>query len=64
MISRVRDAGEWGLLKQRSALPERWVEYRREHWAILNALRQRDAEQAREALVQHLHHVRRNMFGD
>lgn len=63
MISRVRDAGEWGLLKQRSALPERWVEYRREHWAILTALRQRDAEQAREALAQHLLHVRRNMFG-
>lgn len=63
LISRVRDAGEWGLLKQRSALPARWVEYRREHRDILNALRQRDAEQAREALVQHLHHVRRNMFG-
>jgi DNA-binding FadR family transcriptional regulator len=63
LISRVRDAGEWGLLKQRSALPERWAEYRREHWAILNALRQRDADQAREALVRHLHHVRRNMFG-
>jgi DNA-binding FadR family transcriptional regulator len=64
LISRVRDAGEWGLLKQRSALPEQWVEYRREHRAVLNALRQRDAEQAREALVQHLRHVRRNMFGD
>jgi DNA-binding GntR family transcriptional regulator len=39
------------------------VEYRREHRDILHALRQRDGEQARAALVQHLHHVRRSMFG-
>ena len=64
LISRVRDAGEWGLLKQRSAMPERRVAYQREHWAILAALRQRDAAGAREALTQHLLHVRRNMFGD
>lgn len=63
LISRVRDAGEWGLLKQRSAIPERRAAYQREHWTILAALRQRDAVQAREALHQHLLHVRRNMFG-
>lgn len=63
LISRVRDAGEWGMLKQRSAIPERRAAYQREHWAILAALRQRDAVQAREALLQHLVHVRRNMFG-
>jgi DNA-binding FadR family transcriptional regulator len=64
LISRARDAGEWGMLKQRSALPERRAAYQREHWAILAALRQRDAAQARDALVAHLLHVRRNMFGD
>lgn len=63
LISRVRDNGEWGLLKQRSAMPERRAAYQREHWAILGALRQRDAVQAREELTQHLIHVRRNMFG-
>ena len=63
LISKVRDEGEWGLLKQRSAMPERRVEYQREHWAILAALRQRDASLAREALREHLLHVRRNMFG-
>ncbi|HVB66728.1 MAG TPA: FCD domain-containing protein [Acetobacteraceae bacterium] len=63
LISKVRDDGEWGLLKQRSAMPERRVEYQREHWAILAALRQRDAGLARAALVDHLVHVRRNMFG-
>jgi DNA-binding FadR family transcriptional regulator len=63
LISKVRDDGEWGLLKQRSAMPERRAEYQREHWAILAALRQRDANLARDALVAHLVHVRRNMFG-
>ena len=63
LISKVRDDGEWGLLKQRSALPERRAAYQREHWAILAALRQRDAALAREALRDHLIHVRRNMFG-
>ena len=63
LISRVRDAGEWGVLKQRSAIPERRAAYQREHWAILAALRQRDAALAREALLQHLLHVRRSMFG-
>lgn len=63
LISKVRDDGEWGLLKQRSAMPERRVEYQREHWAILAALRRRDAALARQALRDHLVHVRRNMFG-
>jgi DNA-binding FadR family transcriptional regulator len=63
LISKVRDEGEWGLLKQRSAMPERRAEYQREHWAILAALRRRDGGAAREALVDHLVHVRRNMFG-
>ena len=63
LISKVRDHGEWGLLKQRSAMPERRAEYQREHWAILAALRQRDGGLARDALANHLIHVRRNMFG-
>jgi DNA-binding FadR family transcriptional regulator len=63
LISKVRDDGEWGLLKQRSAMPERRAAYQREHWAILAALRRRDGELAREALRAHLVHVRRNMFG-
>lgn len=62
-ISKVRDDGEWGLLKQRSAMPERRAEYQNEHWAIPAALRRRDAGAAREALVDHLIHVRHNMFG-
>ncbi len=62
LISKVRDDGEWGLLKQRSALPERRAAYQKEHWAILAGLRQRDAGLARDSLVAHLIHVRRNMF--
>ena len=63
LISQSRDAAEWGVLKQRSALPERRVVYMQEHRAILAGLRARDATQARAALVAHLRHVQRNMFG-
>ena len=63
LMSKVRDQSEWGLLKKKSASPERRTDYQREHWAILSALRQRDSETARNILVDHLIHVRRNMFG-
>jgi len=62
LISTVRDHGEWGLLKRRSATPERRDVYQREHWALHAALRNRDSETAREVLVGHLVNVKRNMF--
>jgi DNA-binding FadR family transcriptional regulator len=62
LMSKVRDHGEWGLLKKKSATPERRVEYLREHWAVVAALRNRDSETAKQALVKHLRNVRRNMF--
>lgn len=63
LISTARDAAEWGVLKQRSASPERRAAYAREHRAILAALRARDAPAAAAALAEHLRHVQRNMFG-
>ena len=63
LISSARDAAEWGVLKQRSASPERRSAYAREHRAILAALRARDAPEAAAALAEHLRHVQRNMFG-
>ena len=63
LISSARDAAEWGVLKQRSASPERRAAYAREHRAILAALRARDAPAAAAALAEHLRHVQRNMFG-
>lgn len=63
LISSARDAAEWGVLKQRSASPDRRAAYAREHRAILTALRARDAPKAAAALAEHLRHVQRNMFG-
>jgi DNA-binding FadR family transcriptional regulator len=49
-------------LKRKSATPERRVIYQREHWSLLAALRNRDADTARTALISHLINVRYNMF--
>lgn len=63
LVSRARDQTEWGVLKRRSATPERRVAYQREHRALVEALKQRDADRARELCRAHLQHVRMNMLG-
>jgi DNA-binding FadR family transcriptional regulator len=63
LMNEVRSQGEWGVLKRRSATPERRVEYQREHRALVDALKQRDAERARALCLAHLVHVRTNMLG-
>lgn len=63
LINQVRSRGEWGLLKQRSVTPERRLRYQREHRLIVNALRRRDGEAARNATLAHLEQVRRNLLG-
>jgi DNA-binding FadR family transcriptional regulator len=63
LMNDVRAQGEWGVLKRRSATPARRVEYQREHCALVDALKQRDAERARSLCVAHLLHVRTNMLG-
>lgn len=63
-ISLAREQGEWGLLKRRSATPERRAEYQQEHRALVAALKQRDADTARALCLAHLRHVRRNLLGD
>ncbi|MDB5989849.1 MAG: GntR family transcriptional regulator [Herbaspirillum sp.] len=62
LINDVRERGEWGLLKKNSVTPERRDTYQKEHRALLAALRNRDAETAREAVLSHLINVRRNLF--
>lgn len=64
LMNEARAQGEWGLLKRRSATPERRLEYQHEHRALVEALRQRDAERARALCRAHLVHVRTNMLGD
>jgi DNA-binding FadR family transcriptional regulator len=63
LMNEVRAQGEWGVLKRRSANPERRAEYQREHRALVAALRERDAERARALCREHLVHVRTNMLG-
>lgn len=63
LMNEARAQGEWGMLKRRSASPERRLEYQQEHRALVDALRQRDGERARALCLAHLLHVRTNMLG-
>lgn len=63
LMNEVRSQGEWGVLKRRSATPERRLEYQQEHRALVAALKERDAERARALCLAHLVHVRSNMLG-
>ena len=63
LMSQARSQGEWGVLKRRSATPERRLEYQQEHRELVSALKERDAERARVACMAHMLHVRTNMLG-
>lgn len=62
LVARVRECGEWGMLKKRSMTRDRRIAYQGEHRALVKALRDRDAAAARQLLVAHLDNVRRNLF--
>jgi DNA-binding FadR family transcriptional regulator len=62
MVAAVREQSEWGKLKDRIVTPERRLRYQEEHRSIVGALKARDADLAREAIVAHLQHARRNLF--
>lgn len=62
LMSEERERAEWGQLKRQSLTPERRLAYQREHRALVDALRQRDAALARKAIHAHLMHVQRNLF--
>ncbi|WP_341902521.1 FCD domain-containing protein [Polaromonas sp. YR568] len=63
LMNQARSEAEWGMLKRRSATPERRLEYQQEHRALVAALKQRDADQAKSLCMAHLVHVRSNMLG-
>ncbi len=63
LVNDVRSQAEWGVLKRRSATPERRLEYQQEHRALVAALKERDAARARALCLAHLLHVRTNMLG-
>ena len=64
MVTVVRQQSEWGKLKDRIVTPERRIRYQQEHREIVRALKARDADRARVAILAHLQHARRNLFGD
>lgn len=63
LVNEVRAQAEWGVLKRRSATPERRRVYEQEHRALVAALKDRDAERAKALALAHLVNVRRNMLG-
>jgi DNA-binding FadR family transcriptional regulator len=63
LMSEARAQGEWGVLKRRSATPERRLVYQHQHRALVEAIRQRDAEKAKALSLAHLVEVRTNMLG-
>jgi DNA-binding FadR family transcriptional regulator len=63
LVTAVRQQAEWGKLKDRIVTPERRLRYQQEHRDIVRALKARDAERARAAILAHLQHARRNLFG-
>lgn len=63
MVTAIRHQAEWGKLKDRIVTPERRIKYQEEHRIIVRALKDRDAERARAAILEHLQHARRNLFG-
>lgn len=63
MVTSARQQAEWGKLKDRIVTPDRRIRYQDEHRAIVRALKARDGEQSRQAILSHLEHARRNLFG-
>lgn len=62
LMNEVRECAEWGILKKKSVSPERRNIYQEEHRALVNALKMRDADAAKQVLLHHLVNVRRNML--
>jgi DNA-binding FadR family transcriptional regulator len=62
MVAAVREQSEWGKLKDRIVTPERRLKYQEEHRTIVRALKARDDDRARDLMLAHLQHARRNLF--
>lgn len=64
LSNRVREEGEWGRLKMKSLTPERRNQYCDQHRAIVQALVNRDLEQAKSHMQEHLNQIWKNLFGE
>lgn len=52
----------WGTLRQRGQVSEQRATYQREHREIFEALKHRDAESARQLIIQHIRATRRRLL--
>jgi DNA-binding FadR family transcriptional regulator len=59
-----REQPLWGGMKRRSFTAQRRDQYRADHHAIVNALRERDPDSAQQAMREHLKRVRDHILGE
>jgi DNA-binding FadR family transcriptional regulator len=62
LMTVVREAGEWGRLKQQALTPARRARYEAQHRELVAALRERDEARASALLKAHLLEVQANLF--
>ncbi len=62
LMTVVREAGEWGRLKQQALTPARRARYEAQHRELVAALRERDEARASALLKAHLSEVQTNLF--
>lgn len=62
-VNTARKSPVWGSIKQRSSSPERRAGYEADHGRIVEALVERDSEEARHRMRLHLANVRENLLG-
>ena len=63
-VEDARHSPIWGDLKRRNSSEERRADYRRDHHAIVAALRARDSAQATSAMQSHLSRIDGHLFGN
>ena len=62
-INAVRGRAQWSTMKDKILTPKQISAYNRQHRAIFEALRQRNASVAADLLVQHLEKARTDLVG-
>lgn len=62
LMNEIREQGEWGILKKKSLTETSRKTYELQHRKIVEVLKNRDEEQSRRHLLQHLIDVRENLF--
>ena len=60
-ISKMRLSDDWCLRKQHWITPENWESFKKQHGAVVRAVRERNEEQAEQAMREHLISVRNHI---